>query len=754
MNELQKKACLLYFKHMHTQCNGCIITNLKCTPFHTAIAAGCVDDVREMLHMIATEDRITETDKFMQDTGLVPDDNIQTEASTSSCSDGSPMDNAVKCSDTENNDHKHVSEDQSPQGRENPDDGHTSPNHHHTIRPDTQDISVSCKDKENTDKPVAKGVSSEISGSCRNGEDHENAHHDIKPSNFDQLMKTVSLLEFVLNSPISFMPSMTYDTALTCEYISPIQDQLPPDDLQQLMHMSDFPITLGLYKKQCWDQLMFKSCLGLALGSGNTELVGVLTQDGKCDILQQGASGNSCIHDLVQLCELEMHTAVKMYTTLCKILDTQQLNTLLHLKNKFGYNALEFAAEKSQPEILKAIVNTPDVYRHEITAFGCKRFVLYDVTEYERKNATVANSVLFKLTDMNESQVIRAKKCGLLTSEPFNTWCELKFSSYRLSVYMFFGYWLSFAALFYSGVFIRLQFETAFLLVPMALLFVIIETMFVKSDIKQMVRSYKQLVHDHKIPVTFTLAYRLFQLMFAVGILIMVISYSIFDENIFSLAVEVVNSITGVLSILFFLQLNPSIGHMLIVTQKMTMDVAVFFLTIALLYFGFSVAFYLLQFNYVNKDNNPLTAPEDGVEIDSFPTMSYMTFLLMLSVVSPPEMFFSDYALAGLTRTLFVILVIIVVIVQLNMIIAIMSSRLDEINTCKQEIFQLEKLCIIMYVEQRLNTRLGRWLFKNLKSCRCAWKKKKKTERLSGFTYNADKSKVYLEVVERLPPKP
>ena len=612
---------------MYSQCNKCIITNLHCTPFHTAIAIGCVEDAKDILEILETEDRINETNAYMLEDETVIEQidipnpiqfNVHPDANSSNKRRGG----------------NRVSQ-KTPSGRnEHLADGRIA---------DSQDGNSKKKDSS-----------------------------------------VVSLLEFVLNSPISYMPSMSHETALTCEYISQIQHQLSHEELQHL-YKNDFPVTLSFYTKKSWDPLMFRSCLGLALGSGNVEMVRTLTQKGKCNVLQQDPNGNACVHGLIELCELEPHCAVKMYVTLCEILDKQQLETLLHLQNISGYNALDFAAESCQPEILQAIINTQDVYQHKVTTFGCKHFALYDVTKYESKTASVANSVLFKLTDMDESHVIRAKACGLLTSEPFSTWCELKFSSNKWPVYMFFGFWLIFAAQFYLSVFSRGFFAiaVAFLMI-MAVLFVLIKIMFIKSDMKQMVRSYKQLVHEHKIPVTFMLAYRLFQMIFASGILIWVFSIGIGLYDMI-LAAQVVNSVTAVLSILFFLQLNPSIGHMLMVSQKMITDVTVFLLTIALLFCGFSMAFYNLQLDYFNKlgntSNDNLTDSVVKPEAQNFPMVSYTTFLLMLGVVSLPDMFFSNFSLPGLTMTLFVILVIVVVIVQLNMIIAVMSARLDETVT-------------------------------------------------------------------------
>ena len=291
---------------------------------------------------------------------------------------------------------------------------------------------------------------------------------------------------------------------------------------------------------------------------------------------------------------------------------------------------------------------------------------------------------------MDESLVTRAKACGLLTSEPFSTWCELNFSSSKWPVYMFFGFWVIFVAQFYLSVFSRGFFAiaVAFLMIT-AVLFVLIEIMF-KSDIKQMVRSYKQLVHEHKILVTFMLAYRLFQMIFASGILIWVFAIGIGLYHMI-LAAQVVNSVTAVLSIF---AAESVFGHMLMVSQKMITDITVFLLTIALLFCSFSMAFHVLQLDYFRKlGNTSNDNPTDSVvkpQAQNFPMVSYTTFLLMLGVVSPSDMFFSNFSLPGLTMTLFVILVIVVVIEQLNMIIAVMSARLDEINTCKQEIFQLE----------------------------------------------------------------
>ena len=175
-------------------------------------------------------------------------------------------------------------------------------------------------------------------------------------------------------------------------------------------------------------------------------------------------------------------------------------------------------------------------------------------------------------------------------------------------------------------------------------------------------------------------------------------------------------------------------------------EVFVFFATMLLIMFGFALSFYLMHqnANFRSRTDNS-TIVNEGEMFHTFTKSVYETFLLMLTIIAPNDVYFSSSPLPAFVIMIYIVLIIVVSIVMINLLIAIMARRMDEIYGWKKELKMLEDLAIILYMEQRIKTKLGRYLMKFfVKTCF----KYLISGDYNDFRYTALHSKVYVEVME------
>ena len=499
--------------------------------------------------------------------------------------------------------------------------------------------------------------------------------------------------------------------------------------------------------------LRFPTCLSLALASGNPDLVDVILDAG-ADPRLQDDDGNNCFHHLVLLAKHDTPRAVVMYQKLCETFGDAELKDLLHTRNQKGLKPLDLAAKLFQLNMMQAIISTLNVYKFIVAELPLSRCVAYDVSDYEGTASKTRESLLYSLTELTEEEVKVANEIGLLHNEPFCSWSKSKIEAYSGTIKFFIVFWCVFVAMYYAKI---VTYSYGYIVPPLevalgtfALTYLLSELAHIKADSKQVWQSIRSYIRFERIPVTFTLGYRLFQIFFSMFILITTFAQGIVCEQSAALqGLHVFNSLLSVLSLLFFLQLNTRIGHILLIAQKMLTEVLFFFCTIALIFLGFSLGFFLMHkepsfSDRCPSDNTNITFFEQDDDLfEGFPGSMYETFLLMLTIMPPNDIYFSTSPLPGFVITLYIILIIVVSIVMVNLLIAIMATRLDDIYQWRYDIKSLEDLAIILYFEQRMNTKVGIFMRNIRRKFPCCNKVQD-----SQFKCKNVEDKVYVEVLE------
>ena len=331
----------------------------------------------------------------------------------------------------------------------------------------------------------------------------------------------------------------------------------------------------------------------------------------------------------------------------------------------------------------------------------------------------------------------------------------------------------------------------------MAIILLLMEAFHIKNNIRELYVSIKQIAGNGKVPVTFTFAYRVIQLIYCVCVVINITSAYYFCDNVaFVQVTYVLSSFTGILSLLFFLQLKEGVGHLLIVIQKMVYQTFLFSFMFGIFCMAFATALTLLSFtpdfacnNHPNKNiQNAITSLREGElpaqikppsasnNFSNYLNTLYETILLTLAIMPPSDIYFKGSGIPALSMVFYMVLVLIPGLVMVNFLIALMTRRAESIDNLKEDILKLEKLSLILFVYERqrvplflskLYTRVYQWFSKyelklstNCEKCKCttfihkisAWLRNNYEKYCKGkpsqqFVY-LDDGRVFVECVE------
>lgn len=577
----------------------------------------------------------------------------------------------------------------------------------------------------------------------------------------------VKLQHFVLNTPCVMLHNLSDTKVLVCPaYLEQVTDKLSEEEKRCLQGDGLEPrgkklglLTPSLVRTHC---LLLP--LSLAAMSGDDKLLTYMLQQG-ADLLSVDTNGNNIIHHHVELSTTLPQRAVHSYNHLMSCVEEHSKKDVLAMKNKEGRRPLDLAGKLGLTEMLLAIIRTKGVYCYPVTDYGAHRYTLYDVTDYEGPSCPTHKSLLYYLTDMDEQQLCRAQRCNALSSEPFNTWCHVKIQSHKRSVAGLIIFWLLFVFIYYMKLVIVFNsthpgagMPVDVILCSFAIFILLLEILHIKTNIREMWQSCKNMFVLRRVPVTFTFAYRVFQIVFSISVIVSMIMFGVgcYAPG-FIQSVNVLSVLSSSLSLLFFLQLGSSTGHLLIVSQKMISESVVFFLMISVMYTGFATAFFILHqppfdlrchkdYDWVNEAMSNSTDSPTAM-FNNFSTSLYETLLLMFVVMAPLDIHFSDAAAPWLAIIVYILLLCIIGIVFLNLLIALMTRRMQEIHAFKEDILKLERLSIVLYVEQRIqNTWLGKKVLHFAHKTICC--KKRPSKVCPDNTGALPDDRVFLEVLE------
>ncbi len=494
--------------------------------------------------------------------------------------------------------------------------------------------------------------------------------------------------------------------------------------------------------KQCDLSRSTLFCLPLSLAavSGNKKLVQKVLENG-ANLLGVDDQGRNVVHDLVHLSHSHPKQAGDMYHFLLSLApNDDDKERLLKAEDVQGRNCLDLACEKYLPEITLAILNTQGVYRHDVKDCLVHRHIYYDISDYERQKHTKV-SPLVHIKSLTNEDVVRFDSCRFFETEPVRTWIKLTYKSNVLNIVIWMFTWtvqmglFAAAQIFYVS---RAPKETHdalyYALVFVAIICTIHEHHALgRMECKRTHRSLILFFKHGRIPATLTIIYRKVHAAFSYLCIALGVVELLDVECKNSELIQIMYLLAGflgIMSIMYFVNMISSVGHLLVIVLKMAYDAAIFFVVGAIVFLAFANAFYTLSVLPKSCDVNT-NETSAGFALSYTETM-FETFLLVTSIKSPDEAFFADSSFPSLAQISYSAGIIYCSIILLNMLIGLMSQRITEIQEHKDTMIILERLSVMLFLRDSL------------------WDKFRYEFGITQkyFRVSADRTKVFVEVIE------
>ena len=145
-------------------------------------------------------------------------------------------------------------------------------------------------------------------------------------------------------------------------------------------------------------------------------------------------------------------------------------------------------------------------------------------------------------------------------------------------------------------------------------------------------------------------------------------------------------------SLLYFVQLLPSIGYFVVAIQQMVRQMFNFGVVYSIFFFAAGHAFFVT----VNTSERQTCSGEFSNVLQGI----YSTFAIMLNLVNPAQLGLRH---PGWIYVLHVSYIVIVAILLINFLIAIMSSALSEVALQQPIIERLQRLSVAIAIESRID---------------------------------------------------
>ncbi len=486
--------------------------------------------------------------------------------------------------------------------------------------------------------------------------------------------------------------------------------------------------------------------LTLAVMYGSGDVSRVLIQNGADPSLSDN-EGESLLHSLVtysNLCHTRESRMASSYMDFIENFSPEEKKELLHAENSDGLRPLEYAAKLGCTQMVRAIMETPDVYLARQDRKGMVLYQWYDVTEYmtsqgseDRRGKTPVGFLAL----MTEATMRRTGTVDLFQWIPFKQWKHVHFAPNKPFILA----WLLFriipvlmyiilladeglirkaggrteegryrnaenttAAINASGSFVyctgvvlyrsdrNLSLWLTFFVGGFGLVTVVFDV--VELLVINVRRAPRYFCHQHCFVVHTAVQSMMFRigqflqggLFIVIGVTTHLTDFEDFTEN-FGAKLNLALMIMTTISMHFFLQLAPVLGRYVITLEWMLRD---------LLHFGIIYLLWVVPFSYYFMVFFNLNSVDRCVEAFSgFWRSLYSTFTIMLNMVNLSEFKVRDQILLDLMHIAYVFMIAILLI---NFLIALMATSATRVALCSNLVVKLEKLYIALLLEYRL----------------------------------------------------
>ena len=437
-------------------------------------------------------------------------------------------------------------------------------------------------------------------------------------------------------------------------------------------------------------------------------------------------NGNNVIHELARIASISKNCEVGMtetYGRLLQLLSASTFEKLLLTENKGHLRPLELASKVLTLRLYNAILQTPGIYLAKVEKHGPLIHKWYDLTEYESFGAGTRRdfSPINFLLELSESNIYSDECRALLSQAPTRQWVDAKM---QISRPFLFGWF--FIRISYLGAYLLFEnseFTTThhnsnstilgcgnavfdlptwarmaatiyvFMLSLLILLVDVFEAAnFLLHNGRWRLWRAEGIIRGRKAGLHYSF-YRVSLLLF--------VAMAMFGSTAWLfpvLKIPLMGEFTRIgasllmpWTLLYFVQLLPSIGYFTVVIQAMLRDMMNFMVVFLIILTPFSYLFHMM-INYYSD--------QGCIEkFGSLPRSFYSTFTIILNMVD-----FNSFRLQnpGFVYVLHLLFVFSATLLLVNFLISLMSNSVIEINAHRDVIMLLQRLSIAMVMENRV----------------------------------------------------
>jgi hypothetical protein len=492
-----------------------------------------------------------------------------------------------------------------------------------------------------------------------------------------------------------------------------------PGDISQLVNQPLTAATSSGSSVRYHD--MFSLPIVIAAIHGSEEILDIFYRKG-ADIFAVEAKGGNIVHALCWAAgyrSASESNICKIYARITDIADTNKNKSrLLHAMDKDGLRPVELASRLGTLMLLGAIFETTGVYRHLISESVIGVRVKYDLSDYEttgpmcRRHVTPLNFLRRILdTDIEKEGAMKALQHPCL-----HKWVRRKFRRYIpfllfscfLNLLLVFGFTMSDefghdkscnvkilywnihghykSAVFYSTMGLEIFWAMSLHFMFWRGTWKVHSAVGLKdlSRPKSMCSNGKQLVSMYIFLVFFSS--RSVMVMVYLFIVVCVPDWRD-NEAIGTVMLFLRVSIQVQLwwCLLYYIQLLPGIGHLVIGAYR-CLGVFTYFLLILAMFFIASAEGIRSVASYYCLGNL-------GYYIDGY----YSTFLMMLNMINPRDL--TNHSPPVALILMHVLIVFVIVILLLNFLIALLSEEVGKIEQCKHVIQTITRLNVCLELD-------------------------------------------------------
>ena len=493
--------------------------------------------------------------------------------------------------------------------------------------------------------------------------------------------------------------------------------------------------------------------LALAALSGDYGLIKLLLRHG-ADLNACDVNGNNIIHSLVIMCDNDSATcatAVQLLRCIQRdVASSADAKQLGLARNRRGETPLDLAASTGALDMIEALMTWNSVHRFVVGERGPHQHVLYDVSDYESGKSM---HLLQYLSFASEDYLEKLSTSSLFKTDFSRTWKKAINEKHSAQTWVWLTVWTLFVLAY--GAHMNYYFSArqhsaahragAYCLAAWAVIEIYIQFTTLVRD-RHVFKLMIDVIRTRGFAIAFTPIYRAFHLLFSLTV---VATEALQlrgddgddDRRLFSV-LAVFGLVFGTCSMLIFIQLNKVTGHLLVIMERMFVQAAAFMTVGGAIFAIFPMTLHIVHGEATHGEVEDASSSRASNELTFSTTYTsfYETLLLVLGIAVPSPLYFESATTPIFACVIYLIMIFIVSIILINLLIAVMTERVSELNRHTTIIQTIQLISMSLLMERASTRSLVRYV--------SPFRARTRRVHNKYFVESHDRRKTYLYVIE------